>query len=85
MQVGVAKVEGQLVSLSLDGDFNFWDDSKFKDDAVEEIIAVPDSVAHGHRKSVVASNMTAGILTTVDVEGKISIEKSLIHSSIKNF
>ena len=60
------KIEGHLVSLSLNGDFNF-----FKDESIEgEVIAKPDHVAHGHRKPIIGVHSEGGRIITVDTSGR---------------
>lgn len=69
MQVGVAKLSGHIVSLSLSGALNFW-----KLETIEEAgeaVAAPDCVFDGHRKVIVGAYYNEGRLTTVDAEGKV--------------
>lgn len=74
MQVGVAKLAGHIVSLSLSGALNFW-----KLETIEqggEAIASPDLVFDGHRKRIVGAFYNEGRLISVDAEGKVCKQKN---------
>ena len=67
MQVGVAKLNNHIVSLSLSGVLNFW-----KIDGLEgENVEKPDFTLTGHRKNIVGVGYNAGALISVDIDGKI--------------